>query len=257
MANPTADDFDRILRIVMYFRGWPGCLLWYRFQDEADRFLVYIDSDGAGCRRTRRSTMGEVALRGRHLIKARCDTQAVIALSSAEAELYGAVRAGAEAIGLASMMNDLGVGVKGHILVDASATLGVIKRKGLGKLRDIQCLYLWIQEKNASNELTYTKANGTDNGADLLTKARAADKTLKYNAITDGQFMFTSDHRSLPIHYVGGSHDSEKLIGEICCLEFDIDGDAKAWTRNDLGSRTLRTTARGGRIGIEFLPAEP
>ena len=43
----------------------------------------------AGCKRTRRSTTEGYTVAGSHLIKMRCKTQAVVALSSAEAELYG------------------------------------------------------------------------------------------------------------------------------------------------------------------------
>ena len=45
-----------------------------------------------------------------------CKTQAVVALSSAEAELYGLVRASAETLGLISMYKDFGTHMNGLVL---------------------------------------------------------------------------------------------------------------------------------------------
>ena len=59
----------------------------------------------------------------------------MIALSSAEAELYGAAKGSSEAIGLVSMLKDLGTITTGRDMADASATLGIIKRNGIGTLR--------------------------------------------------------------------------------------------------------------------------
>ena len=67
---------------------------------------------------------------GRHAPKGWSKTQALIALSSGESELYAALKASAEALGLVSLLNDLGYTVKGGIWGDASAALGIINRKG-------------------------------------------------------------------------------------------------------------------------------
>ena len=58
----------------------------YRWQGGPNTITVYSDSDWAGCRETRKSTSGACFLHGDHLIKAYSETQAKIALSSAEAE---------------------------------------------------------------------------------------------------------------------------------------------------------------------------
>ena len=61
-------------------------------------------------------------------------TQAVVALSSAEAELYGLVRASAETMGLISLYKDFGTHVNGVVLGDASAALAIVVRRCQGKL---------------------------------------------------------------------------------------------------------------------------
>ena len=106
-----------------------------------------------------------------------CKTQAVVALSSAEAVLYGLVRASAETMGLISMYKDLGTHMNGVVLGDASAALAIVARRGLGKLRHLDTKYLWIQEKAAKGDLNFKKVAGVDTGAELFTK------TLSWNEI--------------------------------------------------------------------------
>ena len=105
------------------------------------------------------SPTGGYTVAGSHLIKMWCKTQAVLALSSPEAELYRLVRASAETMGLISMYNDFGTHLSGVVLGDASAALATVARRGLGKL-----------EKSAKGDLNFKKVAGVDNGADLFTK---------------------------------------------------------------------------------------
>ena len=88
-----------------------------------------------------------------------------MALASAEAELYGLVRASAEILGLISMYKDVGTHMNGVVLGDASAALAIVARRGLGKLRHLDTNYLWIQEKAAKGDLNFNKVAGADNGA--------------------------------------------------------------------------------------------
>ena len=73
-------------------------------------------------------------MHGKHVLKSWSKNQAVIALSSAEAELYAAVKASCEVLGTRSMAEDFGISLLPRAAVDASAALGIIKRRGSGKL---------------------------------------------------------------------------------------------------------------------------
>ena len=53
--------------------------------------------------------------------------KAVVALSSAEADLYGLVGASAETMGLMSMYKDVGTHMNGVVLGDASAALAIVQ----------------------------------------------------------------------------------------------------------------------------------
>ena len=69
-----------------------------------------------------------------------------------------------------SMLKDLGWHVAGEVWGDASAALGTIHRRGLGKTRHIDIGLLWIQQTAAERELKFGKANGKHNPADFYTK---------------------------------------------------------------------------------------
>ena len=160
MAEPTYDDWEKSVRPGRYLKTRPKLSIWYKYQELPIQMETFSDTDWAGCKRTRRSTTGGYAVYGSHLIKTWCKTQAVIALSSAEAELYGIVRASAETLGLISMYKDMGESIERTVLGDASATVANIQRRGLGKLRHLDTSYLWVQEVAARKQLDDQKVHG-------------------------------------------------------------------------------------------------
>ena len=70
-----------------------------------------VDTDHAGCLKTRRSTNGGALIHGKRAIKSWASTRPVIALSSGEAEFYGVVKATGLALGQQSILQDLGLQV--------------------------------------------------------------------------------------------------------------------------------------------------
>ena len=81
---------------------------------------------------------------GEHMVKSGCTTQAVIALSSGEAEYYGLVKGSSIGLGIRGIMSDLGVNGKVNILTDSSAAKGISARKGVGRVRHIEVNQLWV-----------------------------------------------------------------------------------------------------------------
>ena len=170
MAKPTNGDWQRLKRLGRYLVGRPRMQQIYPWQSSQTVLKVYTDADWAGCRETRKSTTGGCAVLGTHTLKGWSKTQALIALSSGESELYAALKASAEALGMIALLQDLGYTVKGEVWGDASAALGIINRRGLGKTRHIDTGLLWIQQTAAEQRLKYLKVLGKDNPADLYTK---------------------------------------------------------------------------------------
>ena len=151
-------------------KGRPRLIWNFKYQSDAPEMKVYVDTDFAGCMKTRRSTSGGVAMRGTHIIKAWSTTQTTVALSSGEAELSGIVKGATQAIGLRSPAHDLGMTHDLHLFTDATAAIGICRRRGLGKIRHLSVGDLWIQDKIKCRDFRLFKVLGTENPADLFTK---------------------------------------------------------------------------------------
>ena len=97
---------------------------------------------------------------GSHLLKSWSTTQKSIALSSGEAELIALVKCSTEVIGLLQMLTDWGETCAGELFVDSTAALGVVGRRGCGRMRHVRVGDLWLQEKREEGELKFQKILG-------------------------------------------------------------------------------------------------
>ena len=170
MAKPRQADWTLLKRIGRYLVGAPRLVQTFVWQDGIGDITVHTDSDWAGCRTTCRSTSGGAMLLGGHCVKTWSSTQATVALSSAEAELYALTKGAAQVLGLISLMEDFGVYVTATVHADASAAIGIVRRAGLGKLRHLNVRYLWLQDQVKQDGFDLFKVPGLENPADLMTK---------------------------------------------------------------------------------------
>ena len=103
---------------------------------------------------------------GDHCIKAWAKTQAIVAKSSAEAEMYATLKAAVEALGMQTLLGELGRESKVRIYIDSTAAKSIVESEGLDKVRHIDVGILWLQEQEARRQLPLTKILGTSNPAD-------------------------------------------------------------------------------------------
>ena len=113
---------------------------------------------------------------GEHCVKTWSSNQAVIALSSGEAEFYGIVKGASNAMGISGILDDLGVNLSVSLSTDSSAAKGIANRRGLGKMRHIELSELWVQDRVARGQLTIWKIPGSENSSDSLTKHSTAER---------------------------------------------------------------------------------
>jgi hypothetical protein len=171
MCHPSRWDLKKLRRLTRYLINVPRVVVKYGWQNAQGIVTGFTDSDFAGCRRTARSTSGGVLMLGGHYLKSWSSTQKTVALSSGEAELAALVKCSSEGLGMLQMAYDWGLELALEVYVDSSAALGVVGRKGAGKLRHVRVGQLWVQEKAADGEIHYRKIKGTENPADVLTKS--------------------------------------------------------------------------------------
>ena len=180
MSKPCRDDWMLLKRIGRYLIGVPRLIQTFEWQGEESTIRTYSDSDWAGCRSTCRSTSGGCMKLGTHVLKTWSSTQATVALSSAEAELYALTKAASQTLGIMSLLNDFNVETKATLYTDASAAIGIVRRAGLGKQRHLNVRYLWLQDAVKQREMELEKVHGLVNPADLFTKCLAAPIALKH-----------------------------------------------------------------------------
>ena len=170
MAQPTEGHWQKLKRIGRYLVGRPRLVLKYPFQRYTSNATCFVDSDYAGCLKTRKSTNGGCLMVGQHCVKTWSSNQSVIALSSGEAEFYAMVKGASELLGLMSLAKDLNVSLEGDLRSDSSAAIGMVHRRGLGRVKHMHTQYLWIQEMLKCGDFTVHKESTHDNVADLMTK---------------------------------------------------------------------------------------
>ena len=134
---------------------------------------------------------------GCHLIKGWSAAQAVIALSSGEAEYYGIVKGASVGLGVRSVLRDLGCGVRLAVYTDSSVAKGMASRKGLGEVRHVEVNQLWVQEKVGSGEIELKKVDGQSNLADAQTKHVDSDGIIRHMDGT-GQYHAYGRHSIMP-----------------------------------------------------------
>ena len=110
MAEPTTAGLEALKRCMRFLLKYPRCIQNFERQEIVPKQITcYSDSNFAGCLQSRKSTSSCKISYGKHFLKSTSTPQAVVSLSSAEAEFYAAGKAAAAGIGCVSMMRDLGV----------------------------------------------------------------------------------------------------------------------------------------------------
>ena len=150
--------------------GAPRTRLWYKRQKKQSAATAVVDADYGGCDETRRSASGGVLKIGHHCAKSRSVKQAVVALSSGEADLRGVVKGAGALTGAVSLARDLSLNARGGLHADSFAAKGIVSRLGLGKVKHVDVRNLRAQDAVRSGRIGIVKIPVEENAADVLTK---------------------------------------------------------------------------------------
>lgn len=218
-------------RLGRFFVGQPRFVMSMKFEES--QFLdIYVDSNWAGCSKTRRSTSGGCAMVGGHMIKSWSSTQTTLALNSGEAEHYALIKGVGIGMGLQELLRDLGEEKIVRVHTDSSAAEGICKMIGLGTQRHLAVGTLWVQQKLRQNKFLLYKIKGDNNPADLFTKHLAQDKMQKCLKFLGGEFC--SGRPSVAPE----RKQHERIIGE------DLDWEGLEEARHEIcdkeGEQTLQ-----------------
>ena len=198
MSEPKDIGQMALKRLGRYLVGKPRVRTLFEYQGSVRRLDTYVDTDYAGCRRTRKSTSGGIAFLGKHVLKSWSLTQSIITLSSGEAEYYGLVKGSSVALGLRSLLKDLGITREIIMHTDASAAIGIAMRRGVGKVRHIEVHQLWLQDRIGRGDIRVMKVEGSKNPADALTKHVEGYK-LENHVKSTGMQVCSGRHEAAPM----------------------------------------------------------
>ena len=173
---------------------------------------------------------------GRHLIKAYSKTQAIIAKSSAESELFGIVRATCESLGFITLVQDLGKEIKSRLHMDANAAQGIIDRQGLSKVRHLDVNTLWLQEQVARDAVPLVKVPGPYNCADLMTKHVPAELIKRHTERMSLEFQEGRAEKAAKLQSIAKAQRQKQAQ----------DSMLSACEKYDSGHRQDKWISRGG-----------
>ena len=105
------------------------------------------------------------------VLRTLCRGQVLIALSSGEAEFHGLVTGVSETLGEQSIALDWGIKFGIQMRMDATAGAAIGSRRGLGRVKHLNTVFLWVQEFVTCGKIKITKVHTSENYADILTKA--------------------------------------------------------------------------------------
>ena len=87
----------------------------------------------------------------------------------------------ARALGIQSLMKDMGWDLPIVVHSDATAAIGIARRKSLDKIRYLDVTELWIQDKIRSKLIVLKKVLGADNPADFSPNTSRAPSWRKHS----------------------------------------------------------------------------
>ena len=170
MSAPQQRHWQALKRLARYLRYRPRVVQHFSDQEMVTELEAWADADHAGCVRTRKSVSGGVVMRGLSCIRTYSKGQAVISLSSGESEYYGLVSAISHLLGDGAMAKDWGIQFRLRVWMDASAGISIGSRRGLGRVKHIDTVFLWVQQIVTQWRVRLGKKGADEMLADILTK---------------------------------------------------------------------------------------
>ena len=99
-----------------------------------------------------------------------------------------------------SLAADLGLTFSTRLHVDAAAALGILERRGVGKIRHLDVGALWLQEVQLRQKVAFMKVKGTSNPGDLMTKHLPQEQLNEYMNKLSFEFMEGRSRTTAQLH---------------------------------------------------------
>ena len=168
LTQPTTADQQKLKHLLRYIKGTQHYKQYVRpttktpTAEAVPDIQVFVDSDWAGCATTRKSTTGFLIKVFGATIHYGSRTQATIALSSAEAELYAINTGATEALHISNFLKEALNMKKINIRIHTDSSSGKSMATRIGsskKAKHIELKHLFIQQLVAHDLVRIVKIN--------------------------------------------------------------------------------------------------
>ncbi|GJQ93956.1 putative RNA-directed DNA polymerase [Tanacetum coccineum] len=172
MHSPMKSHLRLAFRVLRYLKNAPGCGI--TFKRNADNNLrVFVDSDWAKFKITRRSITGYSVFLGNNLVSWKSKKQSVVSRSSTEAEFRAMCNVCCEVIWIKKILTDLQIDIDLPIEMncDNNSAIQISANPVLHeRSKHFEIDLYFLREKIADRLIKPRKVKSEDNIADLFTK---------------------------------------------------------------------------------------
>ena len=179
MSNPGMAHWNALRHLLRYIKGTLDyCISYDGYDSEGLSPTAYSDSSLGDCIDTGRSSHGFVVTLSGGPVSWSSKRQDCVYLSTAEAEYVALVHAGKTIVWIKNFLDELGLHTNDTLLIRGdNKGSGSIATKTInyGRARHIRLAYFWLRERVRERSLKVVHIPGTQNPADIMTKAVTAD----------------------------------------------------------------------------------
>ncbi|KAJ3552615.1 hypothetical protein NP233_g12840 [Leucocoprinus birnbaumii] len=180
--NPGPAHWNTLKHTLSYVRGTMDYGITYRRGESVDPY-GYVDSDFAGDVESRKSTEGNVFFVAGGPVSWASKRQETVALSTVEAEYMAFTRATQQALWLKKFFDELGLGTKLPIIINADNDSSISNSKydkNHRRTKHIDVKHHFVKEKVKLGKVTFSYIPSAENVADLFTKPLPRDAVTRF-----------------------------------------------------------------------------
>ena len=177
MEKPTELHMMTVKRVLRYLRGTTELGICYQKRGRSDGLIAYSDSDYAGDLDDRRSTSGYVFMMSSGAVAWSSKKQAIVTLSTIEAEFISAAACACQAIWMQRVLKQLRWNQESCVIYcDNSSTIKLSKNPVMhGRSKHIVVRYHFLRDLSKDGDIELKYCSSQEQVADIMTKPLKLD----------------------------------------------------------------------------------
>ena len=186
MSNPGKNHWEAVKWVLRYVRGTMTTgIVYSREQNQGNIIVGYVDADYAGNIDNRKSMTGFCFSFWNNLVSWKANLQAIVTLSTTEAEYVAITEAVKEAMWLKGMLEEMGLNQQQvPIKSDSQSAIFLCKNQVFHeRSKHIDVRLHFIRNLIEDKAIKVEKVPGCENPADMFTKSVVLDKLRLFKSL--------------------------------------------------------------------------